>query len=88
MVEEPDSVFIGHVVPYSGHGISIAVAIFRYLVAKGWTKYLIVLGADGTNTIVGNKNGVNFGEVAWASCLLGDLPAPWQRVTSPSTLWS
>ena len=35
MVEEPDSVFIGHVVPYSGHGISIAVAIFRYLVAKG-----------------------------------------------------
>ena len=48
MVEEPDSVFIGHVVPYSGHGISIAVAIFRYLVAKGWTKYVIILGADGT----------------------------------------
>ena len=73
MVEEPDSVFIGHVVPYSGHGISIAVAIFRYLVARGWKKELIILGADGMNTIVGYKNGV----IAYLEMLLGH-PVHWE----------
>ena len=73
MIEEPYSVFIGHVVPYSGHGIFIAVAMFRYLVARGWTKELIILGADGTNTIVGYKNRV----IAYLEILLGH-PVHWE----------
>ena len=79
MIEEPYSVFIGHVVPYSGHGIFIAVAMFRYLVARGWTKALIILEADGTNTIVGLKNGViAYLEKLLGHCPLGDLPPPRQ----------
>ena len=54
MIEEPDSIFLGHVVPYSGHGVSIAVAIFRFLKARGWENDVIVVGSDGTNVNVGN----------------------------------
>ena len=31
IIKEPDGIFLGHVTPDSGHGISIAVAIFRFL---------------------------------------------------------
>ena len=44
-------------VPNSGHGISIGVALCRNMVAMGWAKDLIVVGADGTNTIVRYKEG-------------------------------
>ena len=38
MIEEPQSVYLGHVVPFSGHGISLAVGIFQFLKARGWDK--------------------------------------------------
>ena len=43
------------------------------MVARGWTKELIILGADGTNTIVGYKNGV----IAYLEKLLGH-PVHWE----------
>ena len=50
MIEEPQSVFLGHVVPYSGHGMCIAVALHRFLKSRGWDKDIVVVGCDGTNT--------------------------------------
>ena len=44
MIEEPQSIFLGHVVPYSGHGMSIAVALYRFLKSRGWEKDIVVMG--------------------------------------------
>ena len=83
MIEEPNNVFLGHVVPYSGHGVSIAVAIFRYLQARGWEKDIVVVGCDGTNVNVGHMKGcIPYLErllgrpVEWNICLLhaNELP--------------
>ena len=83
MVEEPGDIFLGHVVPFSGRGISFAVAMFRYLGAKGWLKFLENLGSDGTNTNVGRFEGcIPYLEkflghpVHWEICLLhiNELP--------------
>ena len=57
ILEEPNSVFLGHVVPYSGHGISIAVALSRFAKEHGWDPEITVIGADGTNTNVGSDRG-------------------------------
>ena len=57
MLEEPGSVFLGHEVPYSGHGISIGLKLFRFLKSKGWEGSIYVVGADGCNVNVGNKEG-------------------------------
>ena len=84
MIEEPQSVFLGHVVPFSGHGISIAVAIYRFLKAKGWHKDIVVIGCDGTNVNVGNINGALpyleklIGHpVHWDVCMLHANELPW-----------
>ena len=50
MIEEPNSVYLGHVIPYSMHRMSIAVAIYRFLKYRGWEKYVVEVGCDGTNT--------------------------------------
>ena len=57
ILEEPNSVYLGHVVPYSGHGICIAVALSRFAKAHGWDPHITVVGADGTNTNVGSNHG-------------------------------
>lgn len=57
MLEEPGSTFLGHEVPFSGHGISIGVKLFRFLKNKGWDGDLVVVGADGCNVNTGNKHG-------------------------------
>ena len=49
MLEEPGSVFFGHEVPLSGHGISIGLKLFRFLKEKGWEGKLAVVGVDGCN---------------------------------------
>ena len=67
MIEEPQSVYLGHVVPFSGHGISLAVGIFRFLKAKGWDKDALVFGCDGTNPNVGSLQGC----LAYLEKLLG-----------------
>ena len=72
MIEEPDSIFLGHVVPYSGHGVSIAVAIFRFLKARGWENDVIIVGSDGTNVNVGNAKGF----ILYLEKLLGH-PIEW-----------
>ena len=83
MIEEPDSVYLGHVIPYSGHGMSIAVALYRFLKSRGWEKDIVVVGCDGTNANVGNMKGcIPYLEkllghpVEWNVCLLhaNELP--------------
>ena len=73
IIEEPGSIFLGHVVPFSGHGISLAVAIFRFLKAKGWTLDVLVIGSDGTNVNVGNMQGC----IQYLERLLG-RPVHWE----------
>ena len=67
LIEEPQSVFLGHVVPFSGHGISLAVAIYRFLKTRKWDKDAIVFGCDGTNPNVGSLQGC----LAYLEKLLG-----------------
>ena len=72
MIEEPQSVYLGHVIPCSGHGISLAVAMHRHLSARGWTKDAWVAGCDGCNGNVGNEHGC----LAYLERLLGH-PVEW-----------
>ena len=83
LIEEPQSVFLGHVVPFSGHGISLAVAIHRYLKKRSWDKDAKVFGCDGTNPNIGRFQGcLPYLEkllghaVHWEVCLLhgNELP--------------
>ena len=67
MIKEPQSVYLGHVVPFPGHGISLAVEIFRFCKAKGWDKDALVFGCDGTNPNVGSLQGC----LAYLEKLLG-----------------
>ena len=87
IIEEPNDVFLGHVVPPSGHGISIAVAIYRYLKERGWHKDLIGIGSDGTNVNVGLLKGafpylekLIGHEVHWWICELHGIELPWRAL--------
>ena len=57
MLKEPESVFLGHKVPFSGHGISIGLELYRFLKSKGWHGDIFVVGADGCNVNVGKDEG-------------------------------
>lgn len=72
MLGEPGNVYLGHEVPYSGHGISIGLKIFRSLKSKGLAKDILVVGADGCNVNVGN----NEGALVYLEKLLG-RPLHW-----------
>ena len=72
MIEEPESVFLGHTVPYSGHGVSIAEALYRYLKNQGLDADLVVVGSDGTNILVGHM----YGALPYLEKLLGH-PVHW-----------
>ena len=47
---EPNGVYLGHVIPYSMHGMNIAVAIYRFLKYRSLEKDVVVVGCDGMNT--------------------------------------
>ena len=53
MVEEPVGLFLGHTVPFSGHGIDLAVAMFKYLGTKDWLKLLEIWAV--TAPIIGDQ---------------------------------
>ena len=72
MLGEPENVYLGHEVPYSGHGISIGLRLFRSLKAKNMAAKMIVAGADGCNVNVGN----NEGALVYLELLLGK-PLHW-----------
>src|SRR6476469_1671147 len=58
IITEPGSQYLGHVTPKSGHGKSIAEAIYTFLVDNNFTDHPITcVGADGTNVNVGANNG-------------------------------
>lgn len=59
LIEEPDSKYIGHISPKSGSALSILNAITEFFEKQSNAlDCLEVIGCDGTNTNVGNKNGV------------------------------
>lgn len=58
IVEEPESRFIGHVTPKQGTGLGVALALYDKMVELNALHSVKVLGADGTNVIVGWKKGV------------------------------
>ena len=72
ILEEPGSAYFGHEVPYTGHGISIGLKLFRFLKSKGCTGSISVVGADGCNVNVGNKEGA----IVYLEKLLG-RPLQW-----------
>ena len=89
MIGEPQSIFLGHVVPYSGHGMSIAVALYRFLKSRGWEKDIVVVGCDGTNTNVGSAQGcIPYLEkllghpVEWNVCLLHGNELPFRALSA------
>ena len=57
MLEEPGSIFLGHQVPFSGHGISLGLQFHRFLKEMGWDGSLMVAGADGCKVNTGHKEG-------------------------------
>ena len=85
------SVDLGHVVPFSGHGITLAVGIFRFLKARGWDKDALVFGCNGTNPNVGSLQGcLAYLEkllghaVHWEICLLLRKPVKFARIKNDS----
>ena len=87
MLEEPGNVFLGHVVPVSGHSLSIAIKLFRFLKSKGWDESICVIGADGCSTNTGYKKGALVmlekligRPVHWFICMLHGCELPLRAV--------
>lgn len=60
LVEEPNSVYIGHVSPKSGTAAEISSAIIEYLnLFEIQTEDLCIVGCDSTNVNTGRRNGIN-----------------------------
>ena len=87
MLERPGSSYLGHEVPFSGHGISIGLKVFRFLKAKGWEGSLVVVGADGCNVNTGHNEGaIVYLEkllqrpLHWFICLLHGVELPLRAI--------
>ena len=55
LIDEPGGRYLSHVTPSSGHGISVANAIHKFLSENELCKNVQVIGCDGTNINVGHK---------------------------------
>ena len=72
--------YLGCVVPYSGHGISITVALSQFAKVHGWDPHTTVIGAGGTNTIVGsNYRATPTLKNYWAILCIGIFVCSMQR---------
>ena len=87
MLEEPDSQFLGHEVPLSGHGISVGLMSYRFLKSKGWDATLSVVGADGCRVNTGHNEGaIVYLEkllgrpLHWFICLLHGVELPFRAI--------
>ena len=58
LIEEPRSLYLGHVTPKGGTGLEIATSLFKWIVNSGTADTLTVIGADSCNTNTGYLNGV------------------------------
>ncbi|GBL75056.1 hypothetical protein AVEN_243840-1 [Araneus ventricosus] len=78
IIQEPGSVYIGHVTPTSGSSEDIVTSIISYLSGRGISlEKLVVIGYDGTAVNTGWKNGlirrieIHLGKpLQWVVCLL------------------
>lgn len=88
ILQEPGSVFVGHVSPSSGSAENIANSILSYLTEAGFSiDELDVIGCDGTVTNTGWKTGVicNFEKhvkrpLQWCVCLLHFNELPFRHL--------
>ena len=87
MLEEPGSIFLGHQVPFSGHGISLGLQFHRFLKAMGWDGSLMVAGADGCKVNTGHKEGALVylekllgRPLHWFICMLHMCELPWRAI--------
>ncbi|CAG9826869.1 unnamed protein product [Diabrotica balteata] len=59
LIEEPNSVYLGHVTPSAGSAKSIGKAIIDFLISNNFClDNLVAIGCDGTIVNTGHKNGV------------------------------
>ena len=72
LVEEPKSLYLGHVTPKYGTGIEIAKALYSWLANAGSIDTLKVIGGDGCSVNTGYENGV-------FACLESFIGRPLQR---------
>ena len=87
MIGEPDNIYLGHEVPYSGHGISLGLRIFRSLKEKNLAARMRVAGADGCNVNVGNNEGALVylekllgTPLHWFICMLHGCELPFREI--------
>lgn len=102
LIQEPSSVYVGHVTPKSGSSEDIAKSVITYLGDQDIsTGSLTVIGCDGTAVNTGLKSGIIRRielylrkPVQWAICLLHFNELPFRhlfehldgKTTGPSTL--
>lgn len=59
LIKEPDSKFLGYIIPSSGTSKCIEQAITKYLLEAGMSmEHLLAIGCDGTNVNVGKNGGI------------------------------
>lgn len=88
LIQEPGSVYIGHVTPTSGSSEDIVTSIISYLSGRGISlEKLVVIGCDGTAVNTGWKNGlirrieIHLGKpLQWAVCLLHFNELPFRHL--------
>lgn len=88
LIQEPGSIYIGHVAPASGSSQDIATSIISYLSGRDISlEKLVVIGCDGTAVNTGCKNGLirriemHLGKpLQWAVCLLHFNELPFRHL--------
>ena len=72
LVEEPKSLYLGHVTPKCGTGVEIAKSLYSWVLNTGAIDTLLVVGGDGCRVNTGYENGV-------IACLESFIGRPLQR---------
>ncbi|GBN84912.1 hypothetical protein AVEN_243462-1 [Araneus ventricosus] len=88
LIQEPGSVYIGHVTLISGSSEDIVTPIISYLSGRGISfEKLVVIGCDGTAVNTGWKNGLIhrieihlWKSLQWAVCLLDFNELPFRHL--------
>lgn len=88
IIQEPGSIYLGHVAPKSGSAKDIASTIISYFTEKDISlEHLDIIGCDGTNTNTGWKSGVirqlevqSGRPLQWAVCLLHFIELPFRHL--------
>ncbi|GBN92321.1 hypothetical protein AVEN_52993-1 [Araneus ventricosus] len=88
LIQEPDSVYIGHITPTSRSPEDIVTSIISYLPGSSISlEKLVVIGCDGTAIYTGWKSGlirrieIHLGKpLQWTVCLLHFNELPFRHL--------